>query len=90
MSVLPPKPQELADALEETRKGTVATVSGLSARDLAWRRAGEWSVADIRGVAFPYPVPGPINLHEWPALAIRSHEQDRQLQIEGILRALGK
>jgi len=179
MSVLPPKLKELADALEETRKRTVATVSGLSEAEFASREPGEWSVADIlehlilseigtskvirkmlkekagmlppypvddsvlavrefpppsgkvtgpegvqpkgpardkaevlaalaecrartleslamlagadpRGAEFPHPLFGPINLYEWPALTIRSHEQDHQLQIAGILRARGK
>lgn len=179
MNVLPPKLKELADSLEETRKGTIALVAGLSEQDVAWRRDGEWSVADIlehvilseigtskvirkmlkekggtlppypaddsvlavrefppssgkvtgpeavqpkgpargkaevlaalaacrartleslamlagadpRGAEFPHPIFGPINPYDWPALTIRSHEQDHQLQIEGILRALGR
>lgn len=179
MSGLPPKLEELADALDETRKETVGIVSGLSEAEFTRREPGEWSVADIlehlilseigtskvirkmlkekagtlppyprddsvlavrefppppgkvmapdgvqpkgpargkaallaalaecrvrtleslatlagadpRGAEFPHPRFGPINLYEWPVLTIRSHEQDHQLQIERILRALGK
>ena len=45
--------------------------------------------ADPRGAEFPHPRFGAINLYEWPVLTIRSHERDHQLQIAGILRALG-
>ncbi len=46
--------------------------------------------ADPRAAEFPHPRLGPINLYEWPALTIGSHERDHQAQIAGILRALGK
>lgn len=179
MSALPPKLRELADGLEETRKATIAIVSGFSDRDFARRPAGEWSAADIlehlilseigtskvirkmlkekagtlppypaddtalavrefppppgpvkgpeavqpkgpprakaevlaalsecrartleslamlagadpRAAEFLHPLLGPLNLYEWPALTIGSHERDHQAQLAGLLRAVGK
>lgn len=48
------------------------------------------SGADPRAAEFPHPRLGPINLYEWPALTIGSHERDHQAQIDAILRELGK
>lgn len=45
---------------------------------------------ELADAEFPPPVFGPANLYEWPALTLRSHEQDHQLQVAGILQALGK
>ncbi len=45
---------------------------------------------DPRAAEFPHPRLGPINLYEWPVTTICAHERDHQLQIAGILRALGK
>lgn len=46
--------------------------------------------SDPRASEFPHPRLGPINLYEWPALTIASHERDHQLQIAGIVRAPGR
>ncbi len=46
--------------------------------------------ADPRAAEFPHPMFGPINLYEWPALTIGSHERDHQAQIAGNHRELGK
>ncbi len=46
--------------------------------------------ADPRAASFPHPLLGPINLYEWPALTVASHERDHQAQLAGLLKALGK
>ena len=46
--------------------------------------------ADPRAAEFPHPVLGPLNLYEWPALTIGSHEREHQAQLAALLRAAGK
>ncbi len=73
---VPPKSEVLA-ALAECRARTLESLAALAG-------------ADPRAAEFPHPVLGPINLYEWPALTIGSHERDHQAQIADILRELGK
>ena len=68
---------EVLAALAECRARTLESLAMLAG-------------VDPRGAEFPHPRFGAINLYEWPALSIRSHEHDHQLQIAGILRAPGK
>ncbi len=68
---------EVLAALAECRARTLESLASLAG-------------ADPRAAEFPHPVLGPINLYEWPALTIGSHERDHQAQIAGILRELGK
>ncbi len=71
-----PKAEVLA-SLAECRARTLESLAALAG-------------VDPRAAEFPHPRLGPINLYEWPALTIGSHERDHQAQIAGILRELGK
>jgi len=74
----PPRAKaEVLSALSECRARTLESLAMLAG-------------ADPRGAEFPHPRFGPINLYEWPALTIGSHERDHQAQLAGLLRALGK
>ncbi len=68
---------EVLAALAECRARTLESLAMLAG-------------ADPRAAEFPHPRLGPINLYEWPALSIGSHERDHQAQIADILRELGK
>ena len=48
------------------------------------------AASDPRGVEFPHPFFGSMNLYEWPHRIIREHERQHHPQIERILRRRGK
>ncbi len=74
----PARPRtEVLAALAECRARTLESLAMLSG-------------FDPRAAEFPHPRFGPINLYEWPALTIGSHERDHQAQLAGLLRAPGK
>ncbi len=80
-SVRPPSPArpkaDVLAALAECRARTLESLAALSG-------------VDPRAARFPHPRLGPIDLYEWPALTIGSHERDHQAQIAAVLRDLGK